>query len=210
MSSAHRSAHRGGPDRLPMPTRSELTPAQEQAVQAISAGPRGDIFGPFVPLLRSPEVMTALQEVGAGLRFAAALDRGVFEQAILQIARHWDQPFEWAYHLPIALAAGVPVEAAQSISVGEQPTDLPEPLATGWAVVEEVLATKGLSDAAYAHAVEVLGESGLIELVVTAGYYTTLAMVMNVGRTAVPAGELAVDLPTEAELTDSAPAADTS
>ena len=45
-----------------------------------------------------------------------------------------------------------------------------------------------VSDALYARAIEVLGEPGLIDLVSAVGYYTTLALIMNVARTALPAG----------------------
>jgi 4-carboxymuconolactone decarboxylase len=43
-------------------------------------------------------------------------------------------------------------------------------------------------DALYARAVEVLGEPGLIDVVSAVGYYSTLALIMNVTRTALPAG----------------------
>jgi 4-carboxymuconolactone decarboxylase len=35
----------------------------------------------------------------------------------------------------------------------------------------------------------VFGEQGVIELVAIAGYYAMLAMVLNVGRKALPAGQ---------------------
>src|SRR5262249_39457465 len=39
-------------ERLPIPTRASMTEAQRHAADAIIAGPRKAIFGPFVPLLQ--------------------------------------------------------------------------------------------------------------------------------------------------------------
>ena len=88
--------------RLSMPERELLTQAQEKAIQQITSGPRGALVGPFVPLLRSPELMTRLQLVGEYLRYDSVLDDDLFELAVLVVARRWDQQFEWGHHQPIA------------------------------------------------------------------------------------------------------------
>ena len=41
----------------------------------------------------------------------------------------------------------------------------------------------------YARALGVFGEQGVIELVAIAGYYAMLAMILNVGRKALPVGQ---------------------
>jgi 4-carboxymuconolactone decarboxylase len=48
-----------------------------------------------------------------------------------------------------------------------------------------------VSDEAFARAADVLGEIALVELVVAMGYYTTLAMVMNLAATPPPDSDLA-------------------
>lgn len=52
----------------------------------------------------------------------------------------------------------------------------------------ELINTKGVSDTTYARAVAKFGEQNLIDLIGVVGYYTLLAMVMNVARTGVPTG----------------------
>ena len=47
-------------DRLGPPP-DDMTPAQRIVAQAIIDGPRGALYGPFVPLLRSPELMEHAQ-----------------------------------------------------------------------------------------------------------------------------------------------------
>jgi 4-carboxymuconolactone decarboxylase len=45
-----------------------------------------------------------------------------------------------------------------------------------------------VSDATYARALEAFGEQGVIDLIGVSGYYSMLAMMMNVARTPPPAG----------------------
>ena len=43
-------------DRMPPLTDEAMTDAQRRCAREIAAGPRGGVYGPFVPLLRSPEL----------------------------------------------------------------------------------------------------------------------------------------------------------
>jgi 4-carboxymuconolactone decarboxylase len=177
---------RSQPDRLPLPPVSELTDAQADAVARISAGPRGRIVGPFVPLLRSPELMTRMQLVGEYLRFRSVLDDHLFELAILRVARFWNQQFEWGFHVPLALAAGLPQAVVDAIDRDEACTDAADDIQIADAVAAELLTTGSLTDALYGRAENALGEVKLVELLATIGYYTTLALVMNAARTPPP------------------------
>lgn len=172
-----------GPDRLPLPPDDELTATQLTAVREIAAGPRGALFGPFVPLLRSPELMTRLQHVGAHLRFDSRLPHRVVELSILLVARRWSQGFEWGHHRPLAEQAGIPESVVAAIARDKEPPEMDETLSAVWAFVHELDRTGAVSDAAYARCLALFADVGIVELVATLGYYTTLAMVMNVART---------------------------
>ena len=179
-----------GSDRLPPLTEEQMTPEQRAAAAEISAGPRGAVIGPFAPLLRSPELMTRLQKVGEYLRFESPLDRRLFEMTILFVARWWDQQFEWTYHHPLALQAGLDPAVADAIAEGRRPEGMDPAATAAWDLLDELHRTRGVSDGTYARAVAELGEGGVVELVATAGYYTTLAVVMNTARTPAPAAPL--------------------
>ena len=45
-----------------------------------------------------------------------------------------------------------------------------------------------MSDATYGRAVALFGEQGVIDLTAVNGYYSLIAMVLNVARTQLPAG----------------------
>ncbi|MGY1622301.1 carboxymuconolactone decarboxylase family protein [Geodermatophilus sp. SYSU D00965] len=184
-------------DRLPLPPDEQLTDAQRAAVAEISSGPRGAVIGPFAPLLRSPELMTRLQKVGEHLRWSSPLDRRLFEMTILFVSRWWDQDFEWSYHHPLALEAGLDPAVADAIGEGRRPEGMDPAAEAVWDLLDELHRTKRVGDDTWARALEHLGDAGAVEVVGTAGYYTTLAMVMNVARTPVPGGSILPDLRAE-------------
>jgi 4-carboxymuconolactone decarboxylase len=181
-------------DRLPPLTEEQMTPEQRAAAAEISAGPRGAVIGPFAPLLRSPELMTRLQKVGEYLRYESPLDRRLFEMTILWVARWWDQQFEWSYHHPLALEAGLDPAIADAIAGSRRPDGMDDAAAAVWDVLDELFRTRQVSDPVWAGAVAQVGEVGVVEVVATAGYYSTLAAVMNTARTPAPGGPLLPDV----------------
>lgn len=183
-----------GPDRLPLPPDDDLTETQLAAVREIVAGPRGALFGPFVPLLRSPELMSRLQHVGAHLRFDSRLPHRVVELSILLVARRWSQGFEWGHHRPLAERAGIPESVIAAIARDEKPPEMDEALSAVWTFVYELDRTGAVSDAEYARCLALFSDVGVVELLVTVGYYTTLAMVMNVARTPPPPADGGIEL----------------
>lgn len=181
-------------DRLPPLPEDRLSPAQRAALDEITAGPRGGAIGPFGPLLRSPELMTRLQRTGEYLRFSSPLDRRLFELVVLCVARWWDQQFEWSHHRPLAVDAGLDPAVADAIAEGRRPLGLDPAAAAVWDLVDELHRTRVVTDGTYARALAELGEAGVVEVVATAGYYTTLAMVLNTAGTPAPGGPRLPDL----------------
>lgn len=176
------------PERMPEIPVEKMTDAQKQAVKEISAGPRGEVKGPFVAFLRSPELMRRVQKVGEYIRFVCPIDKRLGEFAAIIGARAWSQQFEWWAHYRQALEAGLKREIADAVAEGRRPAGMAEDEEILYDTLTELINTKGLSDTTYARAVAKFGEEGLIDLVSVVGYYTLLAMVMNVARTGVPTG----------------------
>ena len=170
-----------------MPPSDDLTPAQREVADEIRQGPRGEITGPFVALLRSPELLRKVADVGTHLRFTElAISPAVRELTILAVARFWEQAFEWTHHLPLAVAAGVPEAACADLLAGERPRGLPDDLDVTLRVVVELQTDHRVSDDTYRRAVGAFGEAGVVEITTAVGYYTTLAMVMNVAEAPSP------------------------
>jgi 4-carboxymuconolactone decarboxylase len=173
---------------MPPIAEAEQTAEQRQASAELANGPRGAVFGPFVPLLRSPELMSRVQKTGEYLRYRSALPPRLSEFVILIVARHWNQGFEWYIHHPIALQAGVAPGAAAAIGAGRRPSAMQDDEAVIYDFCAELHTKKCVTDATYARAKALFGERGVIDLTALCGYYAMLAMVMNVAQTTVPAG----------------------
>jgi 4-carboxymuconolactone decarboxylase len=173
-------------DRLGPLAPHEWSSEQREAAQAVIDGPRGALYGPFVPLLRSPELMHCAQQLGEYLRYRSAIGTRLSELAILVTAREWDQQVEWAIHAPIALRSGITGDVIDAVARRTRPG--------GMLVDEEVVYDfcielhhgKRVTDATWANALALFGEKGVVDLMGINGYYTLLAMVMNAAQTAVP------------------------
>lgn len=178
-------------DRLP-PVAPELwTPQQRREVQAIIDGPRGALITPFIPLLRSPELMGHSQRMGEYLRYRSAIGLRLSELAILLTARHWDQDAEWAIHAPVAVREGIAPESVAAIALCEKPPALREDEAVVYDFCTELHRKKQVSDAVWDRAIAAFGERGTVDLIGICGYYAYLAMLMNAARTLPPPSKLA-------------------
>jgi 4-carboxymuconolactone decarboxylase len=177
------------PDRLPPLRQDQLTAAQRTAAEQAAAGPREGVIGPLVALLRSPELMTRVRGVGGYFVWGETmLPDDVRELTILIVARQWTQQYEWTYHRGVAERAGVPAAVCADLAEGRRPEPLADHLLAAYDFITELLRQHAVSDRSYQRALAEFGEVGVVELTTLAGYYTTLAMIMNMARTPVPDG----------------------
>jgi 4-carboxymuconolactone decarboxylase len=160
-----------------------MTQAQKKAADELAAGPRGGVKGPFIPLLRSPELMDRLQKVGEYLRFRSSLEPRISEFLMCVVSREWTQQFEWFVHVPLALKAGVEPQTLESLSEGRRPAGMAADEEIAYDFWDELTRTNGVSDATYRRALDRFGENGIIDLLGLLGYFTTVSMVMNVAHT---------------------------
>jgi 4-carboxymuconolactone decarboxylase len=180
-------------DRMPPIPKEKMTEAQKKAADELAAGPRGaaSLAGPFVPLLRSPEYMSRLQKTGEYVRFQNSIGQKLTEFVILLTARQWTQQYEYDAHQPTALKAGVKQEFITAIADGRRPTGMAADEEAAYDFCTELRQNHSVSDATYARAVGKFGEQGVIDMTGLVGYYTTLAMIMNVSRAPLPEGKKA-------------------
>ncbi len=175
-------------DRLPAIPVEKQTPEQRKAAEAFRANRKQDVFGPFVPLHRSPEVMLRAMALGDYLRYRTVFPPKLNEFIILITARHFTQHYEWYVHYPIAIKEGVNRDVADAIADGRRPAGMSADEELIHDFCTELLKNDSVSDATYARAVARFGEQGTIEMVGVVGYYTFQSMVLNTARTPVPAG----------------------
>ena len=176
-------------DRMPPIPDAEMTEAQTAAVADFKQTRNTNRFsGPFVPLLRSPELLTRAQRLGEYLRFHSALPPRLSELVILITARHWSQQYEWTIHSAIARKAGLAPGVIDAVAEGRRPIEMADDEAALHDFCLELLRNQGVSDATYARAVDLFEEKGVIDTIGILGYYSLLAMVMNTARTPMREG----------------------
>lgn len=174
---------RPGGERLPLPDAAHMNAEQRAAAQALIDGPRKGVYGPFLPLLRSPALLDRVAKMGEYLRFASVLPAPVRELAICAVARHVGNQFEWTMHAPLAVQAGVAPAAIEALRLGARPRELRGDQETALDFARELLQTHGTSDPTYAAALQAFGEQGVVELATLIGYFGMVSWVMNVART---------------------------
>ncbi len=178
----------GAAERLPMPPVESLDEAQRAAAQALIDGPRKGVYGPFLPLLRSPPLLDRVANLGEYLRFHSVLDARIRELATCVVARYVSNQFEWTMHAPLAVKAGVEAEAIKTLREGARPRGLAPDEEDAFDFAQELLATHGVSDRTYQSALARWGEQGVVELTTLLGYFAMVSWLMNVARTPAQAG----------------------
>ena len=175
-------------DRMPEIPVDQMTDAQRKAASEFAEGRGYAVRGPFAAMLRSPEVMLRAKAMGDYVRFKSTIPARLNELAIIITARQWSQNYEWQAHRPLAEKAGVKPEIAQAIADGRRPVGMGADEEIVYDFSMELHLNRSVSDATYKRALETFGEQGIIDLTAANAYYTFNAMMLNVARTALPAG----------------------
>lgn len=181
--------------RISFPTPETMTEAQREVYDQIVSGPRRTLVGPLRAALHNPVLADRWQRLGQVLRFETSLPTHLNELAILVTARRWNSDLEWAIHAGDADRAGLDpaiAEAIRTCTLPEFGTDAAAREIYDFAA--ELVQRGDVSEAAYAAIVARWGEVGAVELTAVIGYYSMVAMTLNVHRVPLPEGYSA-DLP---------------
>ena len=180
-------------DRMPAIPESEMTEEQLAAVDEYKQVRNTTRFGgPFVPLLRSPEVLSRARNLGDHARFNTVLPPRLSEFVILLTARQWTQHYEWGAHATIAEREGLHPNIISAVADGRHPADMSTDESAVYNFCMELFRTQGVSDPTYERMVAQFGEKGVIDTIGIMGYYQLLAMVMNTARTPLRDGMLPI------------------
>ncbi len=169
-----------------------MSAAQRALLASMRAGPRGKsltLRGPFAAWMHAPEFGQLAQALGAHARYKTALPPRLSEFAILCTARLWRAQFEWFAHEPVALKAGVKAKTVQDLRSGRKPMGAPKDERAIYDFILELYKTRRVSDRIYKRVHRFLDDGAMIEFVGILGYYTLVAMTLNVFHMLLPEGE---------------------
>lgn len=169
--------------RLTTPAEAEMTAAQHALLDAIRSGPRGAATkpqGPFAVYLHAPEYGQLAQALGGFCRYQTSVPPRLSEFAILCTARLWRAQFEWYAHEKIALKEGVKPKTIADLRAGRVPATAPKDERAIYDFVHELYKDRRVSDKTYKRVHALLGEKSTVEFVGILGYYSLVAMTLNV------------------------------
>ena len=187
---------RGRPPRLPPLPPEERTGRQQELLDEISMvvvdgvrKPREDKVALEI-LIRHAELYNAHMEVAKKYLSDCEMDIRDRELAILRIAWLSRAPFEWGSHVKIAKRNGITSEEIERLIEGSS--------APGWSkrdraivrAVEELHSDSMISDDTWSDLQEVYNDKKLIEVVILAGQYKTVAYYQNSLRLPLPEGNM--------------------
>jgi 4-carboxymuconolactone decarboxylase len=161
--------------------REALAPDQQSVYDAIVAGPRGTVPAPFHIFLQSAPLADRVQQLGGLLRYGTGLPPRLSELAILVTAAHWGAEYEWSVHEAEARKAGVAEATIRAVAAGERPA-LEGDDALVYDFASTFYAKRDIPDALFSAATSRFGSRTTVELASILGYYSMLAIVLNVFR----------------------------
>ena len=124
-----------------------------------------------------PQGVAAIKLHGSGVdvRWASPLGRRLTELAIVAAARECDQPYEWSLHEMEAVAVGLDPAVIDLVRHRKPLTGVGEREAVIVQLDREIIGKHKLSSETYARALKLLGESGLVDIVLLEAQYAGTA-----------------------------------
>ncbi len=168
--------------RLPLPRREDLDAEGQQAFDRL-ANPAGEslrgLRGPGGIHLHGPELSRRSRPLNHYLRHEAGLGGRVRELAILTTARELGNQFEWAAHMPAALAEGISREIVDVIKYRRDTRRLAEADAIVIALGRGLFGARTVMPATFATALHQFGRRKLVDLVALMGNYAATAALLT-------------------------------
>jgi 4-carboxymuconolactone decarboxylase len=181
--------------RLPYWREEDLDAARREVWDLITATRRpglvndeGGLSGPYNSWIAAPGVGRRLADLGATVRFETTIERRLSEVAIITTGARWKAEYEWWAHSRMALEHGVPAAVVDAIGDGQPPPFETDDERVVYSVAAQLAADGRVDDDTYRRAQELLGDSGMVELVSLCGYYTLISFMLNAFDVPLPAG----------------------
>src|ERR1700730_9843065 len=152
-------------NRMPEIPADKLTEAQKKALDQFISKRGGPLVrGPFLALLRSPDVMTPAEVLGEYLQFKTVLPPKLREFVILITARQWTQDTEWNSHVAIGVKDGLSPQITKALAGGQRPASMADYEGIVYDFCDELHRNQSVRDATYAKALGKFGEQGVVAM----------------------------------------------
>ncbi|MFK8079667.1 MAG: carboxymuconolactone decarboxylase family protein [Granulosicoccus sp.] len=175
--------------RISFPDPKTMNVAQKQVYEQIVSGPRKTLVGPLRAALHNPTLADRWQRLGQVLRFETSIPTYLSELAILVTARRWNSDLEWAIHYRDAERAGLTMSIADAVQDCAIPDfGVDDDARFVYEFARQLVQNGDVSDEVYSAILSRWNEVGVVELTAIIGYYSMVAMTLNVHRVPLPEG----------------------
>jgi 4-carboxymuconolactone decarboxylase len=171
--------------RLEPITERDALPEDKRHIHDYLVETRGRVSPGFGGILNNPDVAYRIAYLGSQIRFESELPDNVRELVALVASVEMDGVYEQAIHTRDAVPTGVSQATVDAANAKGEMTSATADEALAAQFTRELTRTHGVTDETFAAARERFGDSGVVQLVATAAYYSMLAFVHNallVGR----------------------------
>lgn len=176
-------------DRFKPLTYEQMDPEQKKMTD-IALSQRGT-GGSFNINVRDPDGGQLFFNMGDRVRFHMSVPDKLKELAICLTARYWGAQYEWNAHRRAGIQAGLTEDQVKAIAEGRRPMGMSADEEAVYNFITELFKTHQVSDDTFASLKGVVGERGVVDLIVTSGYYQAVSMLMNADRMPVGANQQA-------------------
>ena len=165
--------------RLTPITSKDQVPAKDHAIVDTIVGSRGALQGPFTMFIHSPEIAGRVAHLGAYVRFEGSLDMRVRVLAAMTAAREFEAVYVWGAQTGGARRQGVPESTITAIRE-KHTRGVPPEDAQIIEFTRQLLQKHRVDDATFKAMQARFGNDELVQLTGAIGYYSLLAMTVNV------------------------------
>lgn len=181
----HFDEHPGRPWKI---ADADLSIGQRDLIRRVEAGARGQMPPNLSIWLHNLEFATAAEQFGLYVTQLAKFTPRQKEIVILAVAACFNSKFEWHFHAPMGLRAGLTQNHIDALSARIDP-GFEDPLEqVSWELSVALLDNREISDDLYRRAVQHLDRAGVHDLIGLMGLYTMIAQTISFYRVPVPSG----------------------
>jgi 4-carboxymuconolactone decarboxylase len=173
----------GRPYRL---DRTDMNAQQRALVERVEAGPRGAVPINLQIWLHNPNFADAAEAFGRYVSQEAPIGKRAKEIIILVVAAYWESEFEWYWHSTLAAKFGITQEQIDAIRAKRDPGFSEPSEQITYEMAFALNERRDVSDELYKRAMEVLGHTGVSDLIGLMGLYTMIAHTINTYRVPIP------------------------
>jgi 4-carboxymuconolactone decarboxylase len=163
----------------------KLSPEQTTVFNQLVAG-RGRILGPYKVWIHSPAIASGMEHIGTHLNKRGSLSPREVEIGILLIARHWDADYVRQAHIREGKRVGLSQEIIDALLTGGDPGLADPHERSVYDFAAALVSGAKLPDAKFEEIEKVLGRTGIAEVLVLIGYYTSVSLAMKVHEVPIP------------------------